>query len=338
MFQNKRKRMRRRNWPIHGYTGPNGSGKSAAMVWDTLPSLEAGRQVLSTVRLLDYVNPRECEGCDEVGHDIAVRRSLMPAGLSAQEQLLWLTDTPLEERSEVIGWKVHGHAHPLLVPFRQWGQLLEFKGGDVLMDEVTGVASSRESHSMPAAVANVLVQMRRNDVVIRWTAPAWMRSDKIIREVSQAVTYCKGYMPKVAVDEAGARAWGQRRLFEWKTYDAQLFEDFTSGKREQLKAEQVDWHYGPRSPVFSAYDTLDAVETIGTVSEGGSCERCGGSRPRPKCSCPDFVASLPARRRPAPARRASAEDVGALEQLDQPAPALPVAEHDHAHVAEHAHH
>lgn len=250
-FQNPKKRQERRGWPIHGYVGPNGSGKSAAMVWDSLPTLAAGRPVLSTVRLLDWENPRPCEGCDTCAD----------------------------------GTVTHQQAHPLWVPFTDWQQLLEAERCDVLMDEVTGVASSRESHAMPAPVANALVQMRRRDVVIRWTAPNWARADKIIRECSQAVTYCTGYFPKATSDEDGERLWRNRRLFKWKTYDAADFEDFTVGKREQLRAMTVDWHWGPSSPVFSAYDTFDSVLSIGTVTDSGRCYRCGGRRRVPECRC-----------------------------------------------------
>lgn len=255
MFQNVKKRATRRGFPISGYVGPNGGGKSAAMVWDTLPSLAAGRMVLSTVRLLDWTNPRECEGCDEPGHG---------AG--------------------------HWAAHPAYVPFRDWQQLLDAArpdtpGCDILMDEVTGIASSRESHAMPAVVANVLTQLRRGDAVVRWSAPSWARADKIIRECSQGVTYCRGSFPVSVTEQDGERAWRSRRLFKWKTYDADDFEDFTAGKREQLSPIQVDLHWGPRSPVFSAYDTFDAVYSIGTVTDSGRCYRCGGRRSIPKCTC-----------------------------------------------------
>lgn len=257
MFANVKKRTFRRGWPIHAYTGPNGGGKSACMVWDTKPSLDAGRPVLSTVRLLDYDNPRLCD--DE-------------------------TCTHPEHQA---GYVTHQAAHPLWIPFTSWQQLLDARGMDVLMDEVTGVGSSRESASMPAPVANKLVQLRRADVVVRWSAPAWARADKIIRECSQAVTYCRGYMPqRVEGDDGEDRAWRTRRMFKWKTYDAADFEDFTAGKREQLDAMQTDWHYGPRSPVFGMYDTFDAVSTIGTVSDTGRCYRCGGRRSIPACSCP----------------------------------------------------
>jgi len=256
MFRNVGKRSARRGWPIMAYVGANGGGKSAAAVWDTLPTLAAGRPVLSTVRLLDYDNPRDCEGCDLPGH---------AAG--------------------------HLQAHPGWVPFTEWTQLMEFTYGDVIMDEVTGVASSRESHSMPTMVANQLVQLRRRDVVLRWTAPSWARADKIIRECSQAVTYCRGRLPvkvKTGADEDD-RQWRARRLFIWKTYDASDFEDFTSGKREALASQTSDMFWGPNSPAFAAYDTYDAVMSIGTVTDSGRCADCGGRRSAPQCSCSDYV-------------------------------------------------
>lgn len=255
-FQNVAKRSRRRAYPIHGYVGPNGSGKSAGMVWDTIPSLLAGRPVLSTVRLLDFENPRRCEGCDVCAD----------------------------------GTVEHQAAHPCWIPFTDWQQLLDAEHCDVLMDEVTGVASSRESHAMPAPVANTLVQMRRADVVVRWSAPNWSRADKIIRECSQAVTYAVGYLP-VQVEDGSDRLWRNRRLFKWRTYDASEFEDFTVGKREQLRPFVVDWHWGPSSPVFGAYDTFDSVLSIGTVTDSGRCYRCGGRRRVPSCTCADHGTS-----------------------------------------------
>lgn len=280
MFQNVKKRAARRGFPITGYVGPNGGGKSMCMVWDTLPSLDAGRPVLSTVRLLDFRNPRLCDDpvCDHPEHDNS------DFGLAREI--------------------THMAAHPAYVKFSDWQQLLDWRDGDVLMDEVTGVASSRESHSMPSVVANVLVQMRRADVVVRWSAPNWSRADKIIRECSQSVTYCRGFLPKRVVVDGLEKSWSQRRLFKLKTYDAADFEDFTAGKREQLQPWHTDWHYGPSSPAFKAYDTYDAVSTIGTVSDSGTCYRCGGTRRRPACSCDDHVGATGRR---SAGRRASAE-------------------------------
>lgn len=263
---NTKKRAERRAFPIRAYCGPNGSGKSALAVYDAMPSLSAGRHVLSTVRLLDFDNPRPCEGYRIADGQMVVCE--ICARVSDPEGSVY----------------AHAQAHPFWVPFTRWEQLLEAEKCDVIMDEVTGVASSRESHSMPAPVANKLVQCRRSDVTISWTAPNWARADKIIRETSQAVTHMAGYMAVESGDED--RMWKQRRLFRARTYDAALFDEFTEGKRETLAPWVVDWHYGPWSPAFASYDTLDAVLAIGTVSDGGRCFRCGGRRRAPACSCP----------------------------------------------------
>lgn len=283
MLHNPSKRSRRRAWPIHGYVGANGGGKTAAMVWDVLPTLLAGRQVLSTVRLLDFENPRPCDdpACTHPEH--AGVQMPVP-GADPIDLDGGLTITRAMPSPAPI---THRAAHPLWVPFTDWQQLLEAERCDVLMDEVTGVASSRESHSMPAPVANKLVQLRRADVTVRWSAPSWARADKIIRECSQAVTYARGYLPVQVRD--GDRMWRNRRLFRWCTYDAAEFEDFTVGKREQMRPLVQDLHWGPSSPAFLAYDTFDAVLSIGTVSDAGRCLACDGRRTPHDCFCADYV-------------------------------------------------
>lgn len=236
----RRKRAGRRALPIHAYVGPNGGGKSLAMVYDTLPTLDAGRLVLSTVRLLDAA----------------------------------------------------GDDHPCYRPLDDYRELLTAEHCDVLMDEVVGVASSRESAGMPTQVANLLVQLRRRDVVLRWTAPSWARADKIIREVSQAVTLCQGFLPKAVADSGSERLWRPRRAFYWRTYDASQFDEFTTHKKNTIRplVRQVFWRPGSRAE--SAYDTLDAVLALGVATEAGLCMTCGGKRLHPKCSCPPSTLDL----------------------------------------------
>lgn len=255
-------RTLRRGYPIHAYVGPNGSGKSLAAVWDSMPSLDRGRTVLSTVRLLDFRNPRPCddETCTSKDHAI------------------------------------HAAAHPAYVELNDWPLLLAAEHCDVIMDEVTGVASSRESSGMPASVANLLVQLRRRDVVLRWTAPSWARADKIIRECSQAVTSCAGYWPVTdegRADDSEDRQWRRRRMFKWRTFDASEFEEFTVGTRDQLRPWAREWWWGPGSSAFDAYDTLDSVSTIGHVLDSGRCANCGGRRSLPACKCEDRPALRP---------------------------------------------
>jgi hypothetical protein len=241
-------RAARRQAPIHAYVGGNGGGKTLAMVHDTLPSLHAGRRVLSTVALID---PRTGEH--------------------------W----PNYERLE----------HP--------SQLLEATHADVLFDEVVGIASSRESQGMPVQIANLLVQLRRRDVVLRWSAPAWARADKIIRETSQAVTVCYGLLSKQS--KSPDRLWPEKRLFRWKTYDTRDFEEWTASKSGRLSADKSAWFWRPNSEAMHSYNTLDAVSTLGYPDEFGNCVHCGGRRPRPLCKCgdthaPAFVGSVTAGR------------------------------------------
>lgn len=227
-------RRRRRSFPIHAYIGANGGGKSLAAVYDTLPTLAAGRPVVSTVRFLD----------------------------------------PLT-----------GEPHPLWVPLDDFRTLLEVEFCDVILDEVTGVASSRESAGMPAAVANHLVQLRRRDIALRWTAPSWKRADTIIRECSQGVTLCMGFIPEPVKSDDGERLWSSKRLFYWRTYDAAAFDEWSTHRKEKVRpsARQLFWR--PGSMATDAYDTFDAVLTLGTVTDAGLCMECGGHRQRTRCGC-----------------------------------------------------
>ena len=291
-------RKLRGSFPIHGVVGPNGGGKSACVVWMLLPSLAAGRPVLSTVRILDFENPRPCDD------PVCAARHL--------EQAL-----PHE----------HLAAHPLWTPFTRWQQLLEWRNGDVFMDEVTGVASSRDSHKMPGAVLNHLMQLRRADVRLFWTAPSWRRADTGIREVTQAVTSCKGFIKKrvPVADDGTERMWHHRRLFIWSTYDAYAFEDFTAGTRDKLKAIKREWHWGPGSPSFDGYDTFDQVLGIGSVTGDqviGVCMTCDGMRRRGPCTCDTHSVDAPVkgRRRAAgagsPGRQARSADSGGAPVAD----------------------
>jgi len=223
-------REARRAAAIHAYVGPNGGGKSLAMVYDSIPSLQAGRRVLSTVRLLDPET---------------------------------------------------GEPHPLYVPLTTWEQLLSFEGGDLLLDEVQGVVSSRAHQSLPPAVLTQLLQMRRRDVVVRWTAPSYARADVVLREVTLAVTYCKGYRPVYE----GAKLWGANRTFYWRTYDALSFDEFSAGKRDQLKPLKRQVYSRLKDDAQGWYDTGAPVDYITDATEAGTCLVCGGHRRRPTCKC-----------------------------------------------------
>lgn len=270
LFHNTQARRMRRGYPIRAAVGANGSGKSACCVFDLLPSLDAGRTVVSTVRLLDFRNRRLCDD---------------PACVCAKD----------DDRR-------HMAAHPSYVRWTGWSQLIDADHADFFADEVTGVASGRDWSSLPSAVIQVLVQLRRRDVTFSWTAPSWGMADSVLKRCSQAVTLCRGYLPVEGVDsDGGDRMWRNRRLFRWSTYDAMLLDDFEAGKRDKLTRLSDSWHWGPGSEVFDAYDTFDAVDLVAFPNQSGPCERCGGRRQARACGCEEYVSAQVPRVRRVPA-------------------------------------
>lgn len=269
-------RLKRRSYPIHAYLGTgNGSGKSLLMVHDTIPSLDMGRPVLSTVRLLDFRNPRQCEDptCTFPGHPD------------------------------------HLAAHPSWIPFVDYAQLLEIRDADVLMDEVTGIASSREYQSMPVQVANFLVQLRRRNVALRWSSTNWARADKIIREVTSGATLVVPYISRTRKSAPGEPPilWRDRSLFVARTYDAALLDDFDARGADlgELRSRITQAYWRPGALAQTAYDTLDPVLSLGWANEAGMCMVCGGKRAVPRCDCGDKLPREPrAHRAPAPAEQA----------------------------------
>jgi Zonular occludens toxin (Zot) len=276
--QSERARARRRAYPIHFYVGRNGSGKTLAAVYDTLPDLDAGMHVLSTVRLLDFRNPRPCDddNCTDLMH----------------------------------GSVDHMAAHPLYVPFTTWPQLLKWSKGAVIMDEITGVADSNDSAALPTAAGNHLAQLRRGDCAVRITGLNFIRANKRIREAVNAVTRCQSSLPVTVYHEDGTpKLWRARRLAVWKTYDAQSLpmDDISEGAWAKAERLVGGRHWIPSSLAIQAYDTYAPVLHVGTVSEAGRCAYCGGTRRAPECSCSDYQSAKTVRRNAAPQTRSGEE-------------------------------
>ena len=288
-----------RGFSLMFYAGKNGSGKSLAAVYDTLPDLAAGTTVLSTVRLLDWENPRPCG------------------------DLLCPCDKDNPNR--------HGHMHPSCVIWTNWAQFLELREGVVLADEITGIASATESAGLPAQAADELHRLRARDVVMRMTGISFARAAKVVREAAKGVTRCSGSMPVPAVDEHGrTRMWRPNRLAEWVTYDAEELpqDDITEAAFEKADKKVSARLWVPDNPAIAAYDTYAAVSRVGAWDSAGNCARCGGRRPREECSCDDYLDRKAAKARRVASRSArkarSAEhtppaDLSGLPELVDPA-------------------
>jgi hypothetical protein len=118
----------------------------------------------------------------------------------------------------------------------------------------------------------------------------------VIRETTQAVTVCEGHRPIKSEDSD--RAWLRNRHFEWTTFDATAYTEWSEGKREKAKRLAFQRFAGPGSATFNAYDSLGGVDTIASVTDAGRCVSCGGTRRAPSCSCPEYVERVEAARRP----------------------------------------
>jgi len=274
-------RKQRRATGISAYVGPNGSGKSLAAVHDTLPTLDGQvwRCSVSDHRHMrpDYVDPIT----GAVGATTTGTRYV-------------LSTVPLFNPEK-------GTLHELYRPLSEdnggWRLVLDAEHVDLLFDEITGIASSRDSMGMPRQVQVVLDKLRKKDALVRWTAPSWKRADSTIRSVTNMVTLCRGYFPdnRLVRHSEEPPAWVPNRLFKWRSFNAMDFEEFTlakgaGDKKDQpkmsaMKASPVAYLWGPGSRAFSAYDSGAAVARIASYLDSGRCADCGGTVSIPKCAC-----------------------------------------------------
>lgn len=275
----------RRSVPIMAYVGHNGHGKTQAMILDTLATL-AGIEWDCTVA--DHAHTK-------AGITHGVRRVLSTVAL---------TDPTT------------GEPHPLYDPFDSWEKLANFEHGDLLMDEMTGIAHSRHSSSLPPAMELLLNQFRKADITVRWTAPDWDRADKLVRETTQGVTLCTGTMGV----RQGTALWKSNRRFRFETFDAKDFNEFNANTRDKLSHLTKQWFWAPDHPVRKHYDTLQSVIMLGHATDAGICVACGGSRRRPECSCADYQERVEARKASRPSRKRVPSTGDA-----------PTFEHDHGH-------
>lgn len=176
----------------------------------------------------------------------------------------------------------------------------------VVFDEISACFPSRSFSTLPPEVARKLNQLRKADVTLAWSAPSWRRCDTILRECTITVTLCRGRwadryerqtekpgrFPRAVRDERGRRVrfdgdWLPHRVFLWRTFDAEQFEEFSTDKvtRDQLRPISKRWYWRTRHAAHLGYDTLEGVDLLDHVDDYGVCMKCRGTRRRPVCSC-----------------------------------------------------
>lgn len=299
---------KRRGLPIHGIVGANGSGKSLIAAEDTR----------ATLRGISWA-------CDNPDH-LHTAEGITSGTRRVLSTMPFITPS--------------GAPHPLYDPLIDFSQIIAAEHCDLILDEVGGAVASSTSDDLPNGVKAKLQELRRSEVVCRWTAPSWSRASKVLRETSQGVTLVQGFMPvahndavefdgahdiqKMAVDgetlqylnceipgvhghDAG-RLWGARRLMLARTFDANTFDEWTTAKREKVRPLVRSVFWRPGSAAEAAYDTFGYVEKLNQITDGGRCDHCMGRKTPKKCECDAPTVLRGARRRNAAAagRRAAA--------------------------------
>lgn len=163
-------------------------------------------------------------------------------------------------------------------PIRSLRELARLEDCTVLLDEVSVIFSSRSTMSLPAEMQVFLQTLRHRRVTVRWTAPAWMRADTLLRSVTQVVV---NVVPLLSRRVAG-EAWSRPRLVVASVLDA------SSGTVDSAPDRKIrrGYYLLRKLPSIGAYDTHADTPILGAGLIAGSvCVDCLGSSPkRPACT------------------------------------------------------
>ena len=272
----------RRQAGIQCFNGLNGSGKTLRMVEDIEPELSGLEWECYEE---DHFHNDPQYGSD--GDFIEFGPQAVHKGFVRVLSTVRLLDP------------ITGKLHARYERFDDWQLLEKLEHAVVLLDEIQGVAHSRDSGGLPPNIMNLLMQLRKGEVRVLWSAPHWARADKLIREVTVTVTICEGSYPA----RGSGSLWLPNRRFLYRTYSTEDFDEWSSGKATKLRPLVTQRVWGPGSIGFRLYNTKQKVTSIGHANEAGACVACGGLRRRQECNCGDYLAHK-ADRRPAPRRGA----------------------------------
>ncbi len=301
-------------FPIQAFVGANGGGKSlAVMAMVVAPAWRQGRLVVSNMRLYP----------DRMGYD---------AGLY-QPVTSW-RDLAKIGRCPEDGCAAAEAAGGPCAPGECPASSTAGHGCVLVLDEASAALPSRASQSLPAQLLRVMNQLRKRDVQLVWTAPAWGRMDLAIRECTQAVTVCTGLLPDVwkrdldpnrpamfppkAIGDDGQpvkveRSWAPNRLFRFDTFEALSYDEFTLGKAQKMRPRSRRSYWRTRHADQFGYVSVEQVSMLDHLADSGSCMNCGHRKKSVPCTCDDPVPGAPegavgARRAPRTSGRPTGRD------------------------------
>jgi hypothetical protein len=273
------------------FVGPNGSGKSLAAVAAALSALR-GVPWSCGILAHHHNDPlrrhiAQCPAELPCRRDTSTAVYLCAAGQAVAAdctegmRLVYSTVPLLDD---------NGDEHHLYEPLVDFRQLVTIEHADVLFDEVAGISDASDSAGVPVQVTNWLHQLRKRDVRLRVTTPAYARCSKPIRQVAQVVVDARSFFPEPSTS---GRLWRPRRAMLFRAFDSFAFADYTASTSERVRPLAGAAFWRPGSEASRRYDTLAAVGALGHVTEGGMCGVCGGARSRPKCACSHDVDDVP---------------------------------------------
>jgi hypothetical protein len=203
-----------------------------------------------------------------------------------------------------------GYSPDLFVPLTSWVQLVELRDCVLFLDEISSVLPSRQASTVPPDLMRRIGQLRKNNVVLCWTAPAWARCDVALREVTQVVTLCRSRVSdgfrrqpgtyslptrprgRALLDDRSRRVrteagWAPKCWFTWSEYDARELDEFTYSTAARARPKRVRHHWRPKHESDQLYQSTEDVGLLDHLLVSGVCLGCGGRRTQPACSCDD---------------------------------------------------
>jgi hypothetical protein len=216
-----------------------------------------------------------------------------------------------------------GFSPDLFVPLQSWRQIPRLgvvhdadgvpdrslsvtrgRGCALALDEINALFPARQFGAMPPELVRVLSQLRKQDVTVAWTSPAWASGDVELRRVTRQVVLCKGrfadpwvredrkgWLPPIKRDpETGRRvlanaSWRPNRLFAFKAYAAEDFEEFSLDRAAKIAPLWAMRYWRQRHLAHRAYDTAGQVSLLDHLDFTGVCIHCDGTRRRHQCKC-----------------------------------------------------